>query len=85
MGDREIINSLSGQDETSLEAESFPWMPGERQAALAEVAAYNALFPEDLDLSQILPESDGSEFNQLSLLSSEEEDPLEATCPLELC
>lgn len=79
---REVAD-LSAQDEEKLEAEAYPWLPGERQAAIVEAAEFNALFLENLDFSADPLESEGLGLDPLSL-RSEEGDPSAATCPLEL-
>ena len=79
---REVAD-LSAQNEEELEAEAYRWLPGERQAALAEAAEFNALFLDDINFSASPPESEGLGQDPL-LLRTEEEDPSAATCPLEL-
>ncbi|MCY1059565.1 hypothetical protein [Nannocystis sp. SCPEA4] len=78
------VGNQPAQDKLNPDGEFYPWEPGEREAAVAEAAEYNALFPEGLDLSESFPGDDDREFDQLSLASGEDDSVERAICPLEL-
>ncbi|MDC0672565.1 hypothetical protein [Nannocystis radixulma] len=72
------------EDKLNPDGEFYPWEPGEREAAVAEAAEYNALLPEGLDLGESFPEGDEQELSRLSLASGEDDGVERAICPLEL-